>query len=127
MPLLEDIESKALTMRQRVQDIRTAGPERTNAFEIADDFWNYRPVLIALIALMLVFMLWAGFSKIDQHVTATGRIIPSGNARIVQHLEGGIVETILVKEGQSVKAGETLFLVANTRAKTQLKGHPVKP
>lgn len=121
MPLLADIKSRALMLRQRIQEIREAGPERTNAFEIADDFWNYRPVLIALIALLLVFMLWAGFSKIDQHVTATGRIIPSGNARIVQHLEGGIVETILVKEGQSVEAGETLFLVANTRAKTQLK------
>lgn len=107
--------------QKRFSQLRQAQPEQSSTFELVDDFWNYRPVLIALIALLLMFMLWAGFSDIDQHVTATGRIIPSGNARIVQHLEGGIVETILVKEGQAVEAGETLFLVANTRAKTQLK------
>ncbi len=118
---LNDIRQAAREARGRVEEIRNADPERSNAFEIADDFWNYRPVLLVLVAFILAFLVWAGISKIDQHVTATGRIIPSGNARIVQHLEGGIVEEILVKEGQRVNVGETLFLVANTRAKTQLK------
>ena len=69
-----------------------------------------------VVGLFLVFLIWASLSQIDQHVRATGRVVPSGNARTVQHLEGGIVEEILVREGQSVKAGETLFLVANTMA-----------
>ena len=92
-----------------------------DVFAKVDDYWRYRPVLGAIVMLFLVFLAWAALSEIDQHVVATGRVVPSGNARTVQHLEGGIVEEILVREGQPVKAGETLFLVANTMAKSRLQ------
>ncbi len=92
-----------------------------DVFDRVDHFWRYRPLLWLLVGLFLAFLLWAGASEIDQHVVATGRVVPSGNARTVQHLEGGIVEEILVKEGQTVQAGETLFLVANTMAKSRLR------
>lgn len=92
-----------------------------DVFAKADDYWRYRPLLWVIVAFFLTFLLWAALSKVDQHVVATGRVVPSGNARTVQHLEGGIVEEILVKEGQPVKAGETLFLVANTMAKSRLE------
>ena len=90
-------------------------------FAKVDDYWRYRPVLGVIGALFIVLLIWAALSQVDQHVVATGRVIPSGNARTVQHLEGGIVEEILVREGQPVKAGETLFLVANTMAKSRLQ------
>lgn len=92
-----------------------------DVFAKVDDYWRYRPVLGVIGALFIVFLIWASVSEVDQHVVATGRVVPSGNARTVQHLEGGIVEEILVKEGQRVKAGETLFLVANTMAKSRLQ------
>jgi adhesin transport system membrane fusion protein len=92
-----------------------------DVFAKLDDYWRYRPVLGAIGALFIVLLIWAAFSEVDQHVVALGRVVPSGNARTVQHLEGGIVEEILVKEGQRVKAGETLFLVANTMAKSRLQ------
>ncbi|MFK7862431.1 MAG: HlyD family type I secretion periplasmic adaptor subunit [Granulosicoccus sp.] len=80
-----------------------------------------RHIVIALvIVLILGFSLWAGFSNIDQHVRATGRVVPAGNTRTVQHLEGGIIEKILVEEGGNVKAGDALFLIANTRVRTTL-------
>ena len=87
-----------------------------NVLQEVDEFWRYQPVLWGVVFIFLVFLLWAGLSEIDQHVTATGRIVPSGNARTVQHLEGGIVQKILVVEGQQVRAGERLFEVANTMA-----------
>ncbi len=92
-----------------------------DVFAKVDDYWRYRPVLGVIGALFIVFLIWASVSEVDQHVVANGRVVPSGNARTVQHLEGGIVEEILVKEGQTVKAGETLFLVANTMAKSRLQ------
>ena len=92
-----------------------------DVFSRTDELWRYRPMVWVVVGLFLVFLIWASLSQIDQHVRATGRVVPSGNARTVQHLEGGIVEEILVREGQSVKAGETLFLVANTMAKSRLK------
>ncbi len=80
-----------------------------------------RHLTILLIVLMLLsFLAWAGLSQIDQHVRATGRVVPAGNARTVQHLEGGIVMEILVAEGDEVNAGDALFQIANTRVRTTL-------
>ncbi|MFK8083439.1 MAG: HlyD family type I secretion periplasmic adaptor subunit [Granulosicoccus sp.] len=80
-----------------------------------------RHIVIGLVvALILSFSLWAAMSDVDQHVRATGRVVTAGNTRTVQHLEGGIVEQILVKEGKQVKAGDALFLIANTRVRTTL-------
>ncbi|MGQ7844893.1 HlyD family type I secretion periplasmic adaptor subunit [Granulosicoccus sp. 3-233] len=80
-----------------------------------------RHVTILLVVLMLLsFLAWAGLSRIDQHVRATGRVVPAGNARTVQHLEGGIVMEILVAEGDEVSAGDPLFQIANTRVRTTL-------
>ncbi len=83
--------------------------------------WQYRPLLWAVIVFILAFFAWAGWSEIDQHVRGMGRIVPDGKARIIQHLEGGIVEKILISEGQKVEKGEIMFMVANTQAKAKLK------
>lgn len=80
-----------------------------------------RHAMTAFIVLMIVsFLIWAAMSEIDQHVRAVGRVVPAGNARTVQHLEGGIVMEILVTEGDEVNAGDPLFQIANTRVRTTL-------
>lgn len=80
-----------------------------------------RHATIAVVVLLLLsFFAWAGLSQIDQHVRASGRVVPAGNARTVQHLEGGIVMEILVAEGDEVSAGDPLFQIANTRVRTTL-------
>jgi len=71
--------------------------------------------------LIISFLAWATFLEIDQHVRAVGRVVPAGNARTVQHLEGGIVMEILVSEGDNVNAGDPLFQIANTRVRTTLQ------
>ncbi len=84
--------------------------------------WNYRPLLYAVILLILTFLLWSGLSEIDQQVRASGRIVPSGAAKLVQHLEGGIVDKILVSEGQRVQKGDPLFQIRNQGASSELEG-----
>ncbi len=54
-------------------------------------------------------------------VRAEGRIIPSTRAQLVQHLEGGIVRDIRVREGQSVKAGDILLSLSGTQASTDVQ------
>ncbi|MFK8077107.1 MAG: HlyD family type I secretion periplasmic adaptor subunit [Granulosicoccus sp.] len=76
--------------------------------------------VLSVVLLMLSATVWASVSEIDQHVRATGRVVPAGNARTVQHLEGGIVMKILVAEGDEVSAGDPLFQIANTRVRTTL-------
>ncbi len=77
--------------------------------------------ILTIVFLIISLLLWSGFSQIDQHVRATGKVVPAGNSRTVQHLEGGIVMRILVAEGDEVKMGDPLFEIANTRVRTTLQ------
>jgi len=67
------------------------------------------------------FLAWAGFAPLDQGVTAPGQVVVTGNRKTVQHLTGGIVSKILVKEGDQVKAGQPLVLIDTTLARSQLE------
>ena len=60
---------------------------------------------------------WAAVTKIDRAVEAPGVVSIETNHKTVQHLEGGIIRAILVKEGDSVAVGETLFRLENVQAK----------
>lgn len=59
-------------------------------------------------------IVWASLSVIDIIATAPGKIIPSGNTKTIQPLEIGIVRAILVKDGQTVKAGDVLIELDST-------------
>lgn len=90
-------------------------------FETLEGFFNYRLPLIAVTVFLLFFIIWASFSSIDQQVSGVGRIIPAGKSRVIQHLEGGIVDEILVHEGQQVTPDQPLFTISNSRAKSDLQ------
>jgi HlyD family type I secretion membrane fusion protein len=60
---------------------------------------------------------WAALAPLDSAVTAHGVLSVDTNRKTIQHLEGGIVRKILVKEGQHVKAGQVLFELDPTSAK----------
>lgn len=85
-----------------------------------DDSWSYRRVYAVAILCIISFFTWAHFTQIHEHVRAQGRIVPSGKARVIQHLEGGIVHDILVREGEKVKAGDVLYYVRNAQAQAEL-------
>ena len=88
---------------------------------ILDDFTGqpgHRKVLWLMTACMVCFGLWAALSRIDQQVRGEGSIVPSGQAKIIQHLEGGIVTRIFVTEGQQVEQGEALFQISDTQAES---------
>ncbi len=78
-------------------------------------------LLLALSALMTGLLLWAVFCPVDQIVRAEGRIIPTGRAQTIQHLEGGIVSQILVREGQMVQAGDVLMRMSDVQANTSVQ------
>jgi HlyD family secretion protein len=60
---------------------------------------------------------WAAVAKIDRAVAAPGVVAIESNRKTVQHLEGGIVREILVKEGDAVSQGAILFRLENIEAK----------
>ena len=62
------------------------------------------------------FGVWAGFAPLASAALAPGVLSVSGKRKSVQHLEGGIVSDILVREGDTVAAGETLVVLDDTRS-----------
>ena len=56
-----------------------------------------------------LFGVWAATAPLDSAVIAPGIVSVEGNRKTVQHLEGGIVRRLLVREGQKVQAGQVLF------------------
>jgi HlyD family type I secretion membrane fusion protein len=57
---------------------------------------------------------WLYLAPIDSAVIATGVVAVDTNTKTIQHLEGGIIERIYVREGQSVHAGEMLIKLQST-------------
>lgn len=68
-----------------------------------------RKILWALLGLLAALLIWALIGRLDIVAVAEGKLIPESYVKIVQPAESGIVKDILVKEGESVKAGQVLM------------------
>lgn len=72
--------------------------------------------LFAIIALIV----WAALGYIDEVVRGEGKVVPSRQVQIIQSMDGGVVEEILVRPGQQVEIGEVLLRVDPTRFTSSL-------
>ena len=75
--------------------------------------------VISLIIFFVVFLVWAIFVPIQSASIADGVIVLDLNNKTIQHLEGGIIDDILVKEGQLVKEGDILLYIHDIKAKSE--------
>lgn len=88
-----------------------------NALSAKGDFRRY--AMLGYVSIALVFGgfgIWAATAPLDRAAVAPGQVTVSGDHKVVQHLEGGIVREILVKETQRVKQGDVLFRLQPTQA-----------
>jgi HlyD family type I secretion membrane fusion protein len=69
---------------------------------------------------LLGFGLWAVIVPLDSALMAPGVLVVESHRKTIQHLEGGIVADILVKDGQVVKTGQTLIRLDETQARASL-------
>lgn len=72
-------------------------------------------ILLAVTVLLVVGLVWAALAQVDEVTHAEGQIIPSSQVQIVQNLEGGIVQEILVREGDVVDKDQILLRIDDTR------------
>jgi len=88
----------------------------SDASDIPD--WKRPAILGYLIVTVTFFVLgaWSAIAKLDSAVVASGVVAVESNRKTVQHLEGGIIKEILVREGQRVKQGDILFRIDSTQA-----------
>lgn len=85
--------------------------------KIAENTINYG--VKALIIFSLIFFGWAVFLPIKSASIADGVIVLDFNRKTIQHLEGGIIDQILVKEGQTINQGDVLLYLHDIKAKTE--------
>ena len=63
-----------------------------------------------------LLMLWAVFFEIDQTVRAMGQVMTSTRTQVIQAADGGVLEKLMVREGQTIKAGQSLAILEKDRA-----------
>lgn len=72
---------------------------------------TWRPFAWSVIALCCAAASWAWTTELDRIAIAPGTVVPKGQVRIIQHLEGGVASEILVAEGDTVAAGDPLMRI----------------
>lgn len=82
--------------------------------------WS-RAILWGLMIATTGTIVWANIAKIEEAVSATGKLEPAGATKDVQAPIGGVVKDIFVEDGEQVKAGDKLIVLDNTTAKAQLE------
>jgi adhesin transport system membrane fusion protein len=71
-------------------------------------------------AMVVCFFGWAAMGQLDVVALASGEVVPFSQVKSVQHLEGGIVSEILVREGDAVARDQPLVALQSTSADAQV-------
>jgi adhesin transport system membrane fusion protein len=74
-----------------------------------------RMLLMTSLAMLVVGLIWAHFAVLEEVKRGNGRVIPSRQTQIIQSLEGGIVDELLVQEGAIVQKGQPLMRINDTK------------
>lgn len=114
----------------RPQDVATVQPPEVQhswMHQIENDGHrdpSYRgPVLAGLATIILglgSMTAWAYSAHLDSAAIATANVVVDSKRKTISHLEGGILKTLLAREGEVVKAGQPLLRLDNTRSKAEL-------
>ena len=110
VPVSGDRELAALTGSKNVIELESP---------VAQAKGSIRLGLAIFVVFFLGFGGWSVWAEYATAVVAQGQVVVEGSRQTVQHLEGGIVKNILVKEGDVVQANQLLIQLDNTRAQAQ--------
>jgi len=80
-------------------------------------------IMFGVSVIFIVFGLlggWMAYAPLSASSVAIGQVSADMDKKTIQHLEGGIVENIFVKDGDNVKKGETLLKLKDVQIKAQL-------
>jgi HlyD family type I secretion membrane fusion protein len=99
-------------------------PDSTADLDVSSpEYLVRRPILIGGWMFILIFGflgLWSALAPLASAAIAPGKVILSGSKKTIQHLEGGVVDEIMVREGQTVLAGQPLIRLNETAARARL-------
>lgn len=79
-----------------------------------------RWILYTITIVFGLLFLWSAFAQVDEITRGEGKVIPSMQMQVVQSVDGGVVEEVLVHEGDNVKKGQLLVRIDPTRFSSNL-------
>lgn len=85
-----------------------------------------RIVIYFWFVVVVLFILWASLTQIDEITRGSGEVVPSGKNQMVQNLEGGIVKEIFVRIGDIVEKGDPLMKIDNKKSESQKSATRIK-
>lgn len=104
----------------QAENTQLVSPETLPTPQIDDR--HYRRLGVIVLGLLIgIFGIWGALAPLSSALPASGKVSVASSNRIIQHFEGGIVKEIFVKDGDSVKAGQTLVTLDSTQANAQLQ------
>ncbi|AKQ56819.1 HlyD family efflux transporter periplasmic adaptor subunit [Bordetella hinzii] len=80
-----------------------------------------RALLWTIVAAVAGFVGWAHWAELDKITRASGQVIVSSRNQVIQAPDGGVLEEMLVREGDTVKRGQVLFRFQQTRARAAMQ------
>lgn len=80
-----------------------------------------RIAMMVVSGIVMAFLIWTAITRIEEVAVTFGSVVPSDSVKVVQHLEGGIVDRILVSEGQLVEKGETILVFSESQARSDFE------
>ena len=86
------------------------------------------PILVGVVTVGLffgIFGAWAVTAPLSGAAIASGTVSPENSRRTVQHLEGGVIREIRVRDGARVEEGQVLVILDDTKARAQLESQQV--
>src|SRR5947209_1002450 len=83
--------------------------------------WPIFTGLAMLVVWLGCFGVWAGVAPLNSAVVARGTFMATGQNKLIQHLEGGIIREMAVKEGDVVEVNQVLARMDDTAANTKLR------
>lgn len=115
MTTASNVDPKAVSAASAPANQASRGRKSLNSLSL-----QRRPILFGLIAafvLIGVFGAWAGMAPLSSGAIASGVVGPDSSRKTIQHLEGGIVRELHVRENEQVKAGQPLVTLESVQAK----------
>lgn len=114
---LSDIDLRKLDLTRKYDD----------DFDSTDGLaWRDHLLLYVIAAFVVVFIIWANVTKLDEVARGTAQIVPSSDVQVIQTLEGGIVEEFMVDEGDIVEAGQVLLKLRDVQARSDFQSNTTK-
>lgn len=74
----------------------------------------------SLCSIFAIFTVWASVFKLDEVTTGSGKVIPSSHEQVIQSLEGGIIRSLQVREGDIVERGQQLAQLDRTKTESSV-------